>query len=106
MGSWVSQPSMAAGEGPYGLIDHCEMDSSAGYSGGFFRIQDNANWNNPMSWGTAKAVYIEDCVFHAGQIDVGAPAIDGYWGARIVFRYNILDQLFCGCSRSGALRNS
>lgn len=86
----VSQPSMASGEGPYGLIDHCEFSAGTGYSGGAILVHDNENWNNPMSWGTKKAVYIEDCNFHAEHIDVGAPAMDGFEGCRIVFRYNVL----------------
>jgi hypothetical protein len=85
---WVSDLNPMTGEGPYGLIDHCtNMASSSGYGFYIRQNQGAGSWQNPMSFGTSKAVYIEDCSFLAKALVAGRPAIDGDNGARWVFRY-------------------
>jgi hypothetical protein len=93
---WISFPGdTTQGEGPYGLIDHCTFNSCGG---AFVRDDPNANpnsWHRPMTFGTPKAVYIEDCTFTATTLYPNAMvATDGDNGARIVFRHNQL-QDYC-----------
>lgn len=52
------------------------------------RVLGDASWEEPLSLGTANAVYIEDCTFLNNGPD---GAMDGYNGARYVFRYNTLE---------------
>jgi hypothetical protein len=76
--------------GAYGLMDHVVVDFGGSThamivhgdwsSGGF------QSWNTPLSFGTAKSLYIEDSQFNGnGTID---GTIDGYTGGRIVVRYS------------------
>ncbi|HEX8281202.1 MAG TPA: hypothetical protein VF551_07485, partial [Chthoniobacterales bacterium] len=83
----ISGTSSGPGEGPYGLIDNCSMPSG----GSFIFIRDNPganpnSWHRPMSFGTKKAIYIEDCTFIAPAGFAGGIA-DGDNGARYVLRH-------------------
>jgi hypothetical protein len=108
---WISSPGdPTRGEGPYGLVDNCAFNSC----GGLF-VRDNPHatpnsWNRPMSFGTNKAVYIEDCKFTATtQYPNSMVATDGDNGCRIVFRHNRL-QDYCvgthGADSSGPINSA
>lgn len=86
-------------EGPYGLIDHCEVDGG----GAGFGVWENNNdgtglaaWRRPMTWGTQKAVYFEDCYFHSPTYTAGRAIVDSYFGGRVVFRRNTVDNIWIG----------
>ena len=89
---WVSSLNGSGGEGPYGLIDHCTWPDG----GSAIFVRDNPqyspnSWHRAMSWGTIKAVYIEDCTFTAtSSFPNYQVAHDGDNGARVVFRHNTL----------------
>ena len=89
--------------GGYGLIDHCTFDvedttssdqmispnGSYGASDGGF-----TPWQQDLSLGTNKAVYVEDCTFnYANQNE---DAIDAYYGARFVIRHNTFNHVAVG----------
>ena len=81
----------AKGDEQYGVIDHCTFDypystSSQGIALFGAKPQDRTPWKRPLTLGTYKAIYIEDCTFTwATPPD---SALDAYGGARYVFRYN------------------
>lgn len=97
---WVNSSGATSntGEGPYGLVDHCSMPTG----GAFIFVRDNPggnpdSWHRPMSMGTVKAVYIEDCDFsYVGQYPNGQLALDGDHGSRLVFRHNTLKNFYAG----------
>ncbi len=75
----------------FGLIDHNYfedaldgVDVEGGRAGD--SVPGDASWAQPMSFGSADAVYIEDNQFNYTQVLDGA--YDAYAGARLVFRYN------------------
>jgi len=79
-----------------GLIDHCVFDKKDNGQSIFVSHRDYAHqehgdgsWSSPLSLGTEKAVYVEDCTF---KYDAQKPnaALDGCFGARVVFRHNTL----------------
>jgi hypothetical protein len=79
-----------------GLIDHCVFDKRDNGQSIFVSHRDYADkphgdgsWNSPLALGTEKAVYIEDCTFRYYVQNPNA-ALDGCFGARIVFRHNTL----------------
>jgi hypothetical protein len=89
---WVSSPGGSGGEGPYGLIDHCRWPNG----GDVIYARDNPryspnSWHRAMSWGTNKAIYIEDCTLSASSSPVSNAAFDGDNGCRIVFRHNTVN---------------
>jgi chitodextrinase len=75
----------------FGLIDHIVFEQAqdgVDVEGG--RIGDSVDgdgsWSQPMGFGTANAIYIEDNRFiYSSPLD---GAFDSYAGARVVFRYN------------------
>ncbi|NIP27761.1 MAG: hypothetical protein GWN67_25105 [Phycisphaerae bacterium] len=80
----------------FGLIDHCIFDKKDNGQSIFVSHRDYAgkehgdgSWKNPLSLGTEKAVYIEDCTFKYYAQKPNA-ALDGCFGARVVFRHNTL----------------
>jgi hypothetical protein len=86
---WVSSPGGNGGEGPYGLIDHCQWPNGGDVIYGRDNPAYNPNsWHRPMSWGSNKAVYIEDCTMAATGSPVANAALDGDNGFRVVFRHN------------------
>jgi hypothetical protein len=86
--AWIGDNSYpATGDGPYGLIDHCEISSSINGGYGFYVRDTFHSWLRPMTLGTRQAVYVENCSFHAASCNTGSPAIDGDNGARFVVRY-------------------
>ena len=79
-----------------GLIDHCTFDKKDNGQSVFVSHMDFAgkdhgdgSWSSPLSLGTEKAVYIEDCTFKYYVKNPNA-ALDGCFGARVVFRHNKL----------------
>jgi hypothetical protein len=77
--------------GSYGVIDHACFNlsqvigvqvSGVGYG--------DDSWHDAPSYGTANALYVEDCIFYSPQYAV----MDNYSGARIVFRHNIVHNGF------------
>ncbi len=81
--------------GIYGLIDHCSF--VLGVTGSTHFIDVNGSsissdggftpWTRPLSLGTNKAVYIEDCSFDGNGHTMDS-VVDGYSGCRVVFRHN------------------
>jgi len=83
-----------------GLIDHCAFDKKDNGQSVFVSHMDFAgkdhgdgSWSSPFSLGTEKAVYIEDCTFKYYVKNPNA-ALDGCFGARVVFRHNKLINAF------------
>lgn len=83
-----------------GLIDHCVFDKKDNGQSVFVSHMDFAgkdhgdgSWSSPLSLGTEKAVYIEDCIFNYYAQKPNA-ALDGCFGARVVFRHNTLVNAF------------
>jgi hypothetical protein len=87
----------------YGLIDHVTFDvtasggsiqsvsiwgSSSGTDGGF------TPWSRPLTLGTNKAVYVEDCTFTYSSQD--EDSIDAYGGARLVVRRSTFNNITIG----------
>lgn len=82
------------GAGPYGLVDHCQFNNSLNAE--FIKVGvsiDTHNYDlNPQAYGTEFVVDMEDCKFHkVGATSVGTPAFDTSLDARVLFRYNTLD---------------
>jgi hypothetical protein len=75
----------------FGVVDHCAFTNAEILVLG----DEDAAWSRPLTLGTAKAVYIEDCTF--GNNDVINDVVDGRSGARFVFRYNTLTNLELHC---------
>jgi len=77
----------------WGLIDHAQFqgvhkngvivghDAWGGHSYG------DGSWSDPLSLGTERAIYVEDCTFSDAH-PVGAGAVDALDGGRFVFRHN------------------
>jgi hypothetical protein len=96
----------------YGVIDHNFFN----YSDGAISAQEDAwgnqssgdgSWNSPETLGTANALYVENNTF-VGTAG-GDGAVDGYDGARVVFRYNkVIDSTIGnhGTDSSGRGRSS
>jgi hypothetical protein len=71
---------------PYGVVYKCEfIDSKVDFYG-----RGDADWQSPSTFGTADAMYVEDCTFDRTADDSGL-AVDSNNGARIVARYNTFD---------------
>jgi hypothetical protein len=71
----------------FGVMDNCTVVRA--YTAVNTRGRGDASWKEPLSLGTADAVYIEDCTF----VDVWPDGVtDGYDGARYVFRHNKVTQ--------------
>lgn len=97
-----------------GLIDHCVFDkkdngqsifvSHRDYAG---KLYGDGSWSSPLALGTEKAVYVEDCTFKYYAQKPNA-ALDGCFGARLVFRHNTLVNAFLavhGTESSGRARS-
>ena len=89
-----SPGNSGSGIGPYGLVDNCWFESSGNVYRGLYLYFNNGSgsWTTPHSFGTDKAVIVEDCVFHrTGSVVPGIPAIDSaYGGVRWVMRHSSL----------------
>jgi hypothetical protein len=76
----------------YGVIDHCDFEGFARVTvfGDYFG--DNHGWKEPLSLGTAEAVFVEDSTFDSDYegTPIFANAIDSNGNARWVFRHNTL----------------
>ncbi|MBA3353342.1 MAG: hypothetical protein H0U23_13150, partial [Blastocatellia bacterium] len=86
------------GEGPFGLFDNCSGNSVTqfniyGNNGGTDDQAVSPSWRLPIEWGTAKAVYFEDCDFRSSTWGSGAGLTDAYNGGSFVFRYNRLENI-------------
>jgi hypothetical protein len=93
-----------------GLIDHCsftgdsasEMIHNEGWG-----AQSNEGWLDNVIPGSGDAVYIEDCIFskynQADKYFWGTSAIQSYYGARTVIRYNTFN--YCQVDQHGTPGN-
>ena len=82
-----SQPGRGMTVSAHGVIDHCVfIDCKQGVSVFGGNGKGDESWTQPLTLGTANALYIEDCEFLYSQKYDGA--MDAYGGARYVFRYN------------------
>lgn len=90
----------------YGLIDHNIIDVTA-TSGSIQSISIDGSsvstdggytpWQQPLTLGTNKAVYVEDNVITYDPSDTGTEdALDAYSGARFVVRYNNIHNIAMG----------
>jgi hypothetical protein len=52
--------------GSYGLIDNCVVNGGGGGDEWIFARGPTDSWQTPTSFGTANAVYVEDCTFNVG----------------------------------------
>jgi hypothetical protein len=92
----VGYNTWATTNGPiYGLIDHIQYNSTT-CPEGFALVYGNDldAWRGDDRWGTANALYIEDSVFNWNiTTNMGrlCTIADGEHGARIVVRYNIIN---------------
>lgn len=79
---------------PTGVIDNCVFNNiRVLVCGTNYMLSENdaqhGLWTTPLRLGTAEAVYIEDNTFTNG-----VNAIDGNYGGRYVFRYNVLNDVY------------
>jgi len=93
----------------YGVIDHCTFIMIAqgvvAYGDGY----GDTSWATPVNYGSAGALYVEDCVFTNTVVNGASAATDFYAGARVVFRRNLVqnDGFFNhGLETSGRLRGA
>ena len=90
-----SPGSNAGGIGPYGLVDNCWFESTGGAYRGLYLYfgNDSRSWTTAHSFGTDRAIVVEDSVFNrTGQTVPGLPAIDSaYGGVRWVLRHSTLN---------------
>jgi hypothetical protein len=82
----------------YGVIDHCEFTQPGGQGvlveDGRGSPSGSTSWNEPMSYGTADAVFIEDNTFTwEGGSDAAASCVDG---GRYVVRHNVIEGIMAG----------
>jgi hypothetical protein len=84
--------AVSAGGRTYGVVDHCVFEGFARVTvfGDYFG--DNHGWKEPLSLGTAEAVFVEDSTYDSRYegTAVFGNAIDSNGNARWVFRYNTL----------------
>ena len=91
---WIADPSeVGKGDGPFGLIDHCTFN---GYPAPFIRqnrSSSDANWpnNHKITWGTRKAVFIEDCTYNGSPTGAPSAATDGNQAGKLVVRHCTLN---------------
>jgi hypothetical protein len=82
----------------YGLIDHCEFIQPNGQgvhiSDDRGSPQGSTAWEEPMSYGTADAVFIEDSLFQWGSGADGTTDCGN--GGRYVFRHNTVSGIMAG----------
>jgi len=90
-----SPGSNAGGIGPYGLVDNCWFESTGGAYRGLYLYfgDDSRSWTTAHSFGTDRAIVVEDSVFNrTGTTVPGIPAIDSaYGGVRWVLRHSTLN---------------
>ena len=83
---------------PTGLIDHCTFENAKVVVWGIPSSDsevgpENALWAQDMQLGDANAVYIEDCTFTC-QYNSSMECCDSHHGGRVVFRHNIVNDMF------------
>ena len=71
----------------FGLVDNCTFVRVG--QGVVMKGKGDVSWETPLSLGAQLAVYIEDCTF-LNDGEGWNWAIDGYHGARYVFRHNVV----------------
>ncbi len=69
----------------FGVIDNCLFNN---LRAGVTIVAETSSWDKPLSLGTDRAVYVEDCIFDNSEV-VG-DALTAANGARFVFRANKL----------------
>ncbi|MCO6434648.1 hypothetical protein [Nitrosomonas nitrosa] len=77
----------------YGLIDHCTFTGESTFSCVLVHADDSTDWARPLSLGSEKAVYVEDCTFDFKIVNEWNVAIDASFGGRYVFRHNKLTNI-------------
>jgi hypothetical protein len=98
----------------YGVIDHNILDVTAAVGSIQMITVDGSHqgndggitpWTQPLTFGTNKAVYVEDNVVTYGSED--EDSMDSYSGARIVYRFNTVTNASIGFhgTDTGALRS-
>jgi MYXO-CTERM domain-containing protein len=82
----------------WGLIDHCEFVGEVA-SAVVVDGENWATWREPQEWGTAEAVYVEDCLFRVTPRNeaVAGGTTDCQRGGRFVFRHNVVDNQIAQC---------
>lgn len=71
--------------GSYGLVDHCTINGGSGSDEWIFTRGPSDSWQTESSWGTADAVYLEDCTFRLqGYADFNS-------NARAVVRFSTFE---------------
>ena len=94
----IAGRSLAVSGNTYGVVDHCEFIQPNGQ--GVIVTDDRGNpqgstaWEEPMSFGTDDAVFIEDSLFQWGSSADGA--VDCGNGGRFVFRHNTVAGIMVG----------
>jgi hypothetical protein len=87
------------------LIDHCTFYAKSAnvhaicvwqdqWAGGAF---GDGSWTAPAPLGTSNAVYVEDCNFTGPKPGTPYCLMDGFCGARYVFRYNNVTNSWITC---------
>ena len=77
----------------WGVVDHSHFKGRrkqgviVGHSRWGGGSYGDGSWAEPLTLGTEKAVYVEDCVF-VDPDPIGAGAMDVFDGGRVVFRHN------------------
>jgi hypothetical protein len=82
----VSSTGLITSGDTYGVIDHCTFVESRMV----VRGSGDAAWQQPLSLGTANAVYVEDCTFDRTH----GNAVDAHNGGRYVFRANTITNTY------------
>jgi hypothetical protein len=75
----------------YGVIDHMQFITTNGYNaiqvlGSAFT--PSGRWSEPMQFGSADQVYVEDSTFTATNCVTSLGIFDGFNGSKLVFRRN------------------
>jgi len=116
----TSHPGVMVKGWTWGLVDHSVFyhQGRAIFVHMGTDVSDNrwgeSSWDidlgGPIDWGGPKAVYFEDNWFYGDQIAYDDQIIDSNYGARIVFRFNHVEDMYyeahSGCSSGIYARSS
>jgi hypothetical protein len=83
------------------VIDHCYFQLQGSgvtlYGISYSDSYGDVPWATPSNYGSTNALYIEDCLFtNIIPNSSSSAAFDGYAGARVAFRHNIVWNTFFG----------
>jgi hypothetical protein len=95
----VFPSGMIPAQNPNGLVDHCLFKNARVLIYGATGLlsegdYQNRLWAQPLALGTDDAVFVEYCTF---TNTIFGHAIDSNYGAKYVFRYNVLTDLYIEC---------